>query len=38
MADSHVGDVAWSWEADPNPGEYRPPVVLFQAGEVPKTK
>jgi hypothetical protein len=35
MADIHSGVVAWSREADPNLGEYGPPVVLFQAGEIP---
>jgi hypothetical protein len=35
MADSHAGVVAWSREADPNLGEYGPPVVLFQAGDIP---
>lgn len=35
MADQYAGVVAWSREADPAIGEYGPPVVLFQAGEVP---
>lgn len=35
LADKHAGVVAWSREAEPNVGEYGPPVVLFQAGEIP---
>lgn len=35
MADQYDGVVAWSREADPSIGEYGPPVVIFQAGEVP---
>ncbi len=35
MADQFAGVVAWSREADPSIGEYGPPVVIFQAGEVP---
>lgn len=35
MADKYAGVVAWSREADPAIGEYGPPVVLFQAGEIP---
>jgi hypothetical protein len=35
MADQYAGIVAWSREADPLIGEYGPPVVLFQAGEIP---
>ena len=35
IADKHAAVVAWSREADPNIGEYGPPVVLFQAGEIP---
>ncbi len=35
MADQYAGVVAWSREADPSIGEYGPPVVIFQAGEVP---
>lgn len=31
----HVGVVAWSREADPDIGEYGPPAVLFQCGEIP---
>lgn len=36
MADQFAGVVAWSREADPSIGEYGPPVVIFQAGEVPE--
>ncbi|MQY44526.1 hypothetical protein GAO09_00355 [Rhizobiales bacterium RZME27] len=35
VADQYSGVVAWSREADPAIGEYGPPVVIFQAGEVP---
>ncbi|MBA8880696.1 hypothetical protein [Phyllobacterium myrsinacearum] len=35
LAGQHVGVLAWSREADPNIGEYGPPAVLFQSGEVP---
>lgn len=35
MADQYAGVVAWSREADPAIGEYGPPVILFQAGDVP---
>lgn len=36
LADKYAGVIAWSREADPNIGEYGPPVVLFQSGEVPE--
>jgi len=36
MADQFAGVVAWSREADPSIGEYGPPVVIFQVGEVPE--
>lgn len=36
MADQYAGVVAWSREADPALGEYGPPVVLFQQGEIPE--
>lgn len=36
MADQHVGVVAWTREADPAIGEYGPPVIIFQSGEVPE--
>lgn len=35
MAGSYAGVVAWSREADPSIGEYGPPVILFQDGEIP---
>lgn len=31
----HVGVVAWSREANPDVGEYGPPAVLFQYGDLP---
>lgn len=36
MADQYAGVVAWSREADPAIGEYGPPVIIFQSGEVPE--
>lgn len=36
IADGYAGVVAWSREADPAIGEYGPPVILFQAGEIPE--
>tara|TARA_R110000751_G_scaffold144643_1_gene248233 strand:+ start:1932 stop:2048 length:117 start_codon:yes stop_codon:yes gene_type:complete len=38
MADQYAGVVAWSREADPGLGEYGPPMVLFQQGEIPDLK
>lgn len=35
LAGNHAGVVAWSREADPSVGEYGPPAILFQAGELP---
>ena len=35
LADKHVGVLAWSREVEPDIGEYGPPTVLFQSGEVP---
>ena len=35
MARRHVGVIAWSREANIAVGEYGPPEVLYQAGEVP---
>lgn len=35
LAGSHAGVVAWSRDADPRLGEYGPPEVLFQAGDIP---
>lgn len=36
MADQYAGVVAWSRDADPSIGEYGPPVIIFQSGEVPE--
>lgn len=36
MADQYAGVVAWCREADLTLGEYGPPVVLFQQGEIPE--
>lgn len=36
LATSHKTVVAWSREADPDIGEYGPPLVLFQHGELPE--
>lgn len=36
LADRHAGVIAWSREADIDLGEYGPPTVLFQAGDVPE--
>lgn len=35
LADKHAAVIAWSREADVELGEYGPPTVLFQHGEVP---
>ena len=35
MAYQYAGVVAWSRDADPALGDYGPPVVLFQQGEIP---
>lgn len=35
LATKHVGVIAWAREAEPDIGEYGPPTVLFQSGEVP---
>ena len=31
----HSGIVAWSREADPDIGEYGPPAIIFQFGDIP---
>ncbi|MFC7067491.1 hypothetical protein [Brucella rhizosphaerae] len=31
----HTGIVAWSREADPDIGEYGPPAIIYQYGEIP---
>ncbi len=36
MAGKHAGVIAWAREAQPDVGEYGPPTVLFQSGEVPE--
>jgi hypothetical protein len=36
LASKHVGVLAWAREAEPDIGEYGPPTVLFQSGEVPE--
>jgi len=36
LAHRHVGVVTWSRSADLVLGEFGPPVVLFQAGDVPE--
>lgn len=36
LAAKHASVIAWSRDADPNIGEYGPPTVLFQSGEVPE--
>ncbi|WP_246753057.1 hypothetical protein [Sinorhizobium sp. BG8] len=35
IATYHAGVVAWRRDADPNAGEYGPPIVLYQHGEIP---
>ena len=35
LAENHVGVIAWSREADIALGEYGPPTILFQEGDVP---
>lgn len=35
MASKHDGVIAWSRDANIAAGDYGPPVVLYQAGEVP---
>jgi len=36
LVDKHVGVIAWSREANPDIGEYGPPVTLFASGDVPE--
>lgn len=36
MAKRHIGVIAWSREANIAVGEYGPPEVLYQTGEVPE--
>jgi hypothetical protein len=35
MASQYAGVLAWSRDADPALGDYGPPTILFQAGEIP---
>ncbi|MEO5758127.1 MAG: hypothetical protein ABIQ51_14860 [Mesorhizobium sp.] len=35
LAAKHAGVIAWSRDADPALGDYGPPTILFQHGEVP---
>ncbi|KQY22545.1 hypothetical protein [Rhizobium sp. Root482] len=35
IADEHAGVVAWSRDADPMVGEYGPPTILYQNGQIP---
>lgn len=35
LATSYPSVVAWSREADPDIGEYGPPVILFKQGDLP---
>ncbi|MDX3929081.1 MAG: hypothetical protein QHC90_25185 [Shinella sp.] len=35
LANRHAGVVAWSRDADPQIGEYGPPTILFQSGDIP---
>ncbi len=36
LKDQHTGAIAWSREANPDVGEFRPPEVLAVYGEVPE--
>ncbi|WP_439616915.1 hypothetical protein [Shinella sp.] len=36
LAGSHAGVMAWSRDADPALGEYGPPTILYQHGELPE--
>ena len=36
LASHYAGVMAWSRDADPAIGEYGPPTILFQAGELPE--
>ncbi|BCH32655.1 hypothetical protein MesoLjLc_45850 [Mesorhizobium sp. L-8-10] len=35
LSRKHSGVIAWARDADPAVGEYGPPTVLFQSGDVP---
>ncbi|NTS31304.1 hypothetical protein HQ945_08550 [Phyllobacterium sp. BT25] len=36
LARKHDGVLAWARDAQPDVGEYGPPTVLFQSGQVPE--
>jgi hypothetical protein len=36
LGDKYAGVVAWSREADPAIGEYGPPMIIYQRGEIPE--
>lgn len=36
MKDRHAGVIAWVRDADPNLGEFGPPTILAQYGDVPE--
>jgi hypothetical protein len=36
LSDKYAGVVAWSREADPSIGEYGPPVIIYQRGDIPE--
>lgn len=36
MAHEYAGVIAWSRDADPALGEYGPPTILFQQGDLPE--
>lgn len=36
IKDQHAGVIAWVRDADPNLGEFGPPTVLAQYGDVPE--
>lgn len=36
MASQYAGVLAWSRDEDPTLGDYGPPSILFQAGEIPE--
>ena len=35
IADHHTGVLVWMRDADPYLGEFGPPTVLFQSGDIP---
>ncbi len=36
MAGEYAGVIAWSRDANPSLGEFGPPTILFQSGELPE--